>query len=192
MTTAACSSSTLRDRRLAFADDAEGHLVAAGDPEASPLRGVALGDTLAELAAVRLRFVGLADELVPRRGVRAQEPFIGEEDDDTSGMEMVLHRDERLLEIAQEAGDVAHDEDVEGAGRGGADHRLPRRGAPGRRPARRRHRPLEAGIDEGIALDGAVLLLALGVGTEVVPLPGRRLTEPASRPHAAEVVELAG
>jgi hypothetical protein len=62
MTTAACSSSTRRDRRLAFADDAEGHLVAAGDPEASPLRGVALGDTLAELAAVGLGLVGLADE----------------------------------------------------------------------------------------------------------------------------------
>ncbi len=63
--------------------------------------------------------MGLADELVPGGGVRGQQPLIGEEDDDAGGMEMVLDRDERLLEVPQEAGHVAHDEDVEGATLGG-------------------------------------------------------------------------
>ena len=178
--------------RLALADQAVGHLVAAGDPEPPALGGVALADALGQLAAVGLRLVGLADELVPGRGVGAQEPFIGEEDDDPGGMEMVLDRDERLLEVPQEAGDIAHDEDVEGATLGRGDHRLPRRGPPGRGPARGSHRPLQAGIDEPVAFDGAVLLLALGVGTEVVPLTRGRLAEPSGRPHAGEVVELAG
>ena len=73
-------------------------------PEPSALGGVALAHALRELPAVGLGLVGLADELVPGRGVRGEQPFIGEEDDDPRGMEMVLDRDERLLEVAQEAG----------------------------------------------------------------------------------------
>ena len=134
--------------------------------------------------------MGFADELVPGTGVGAQEPFIGEEDDDPRGMEMVLDRDERLLEVAEEAGDVADDEDVEGTTLGRADHRLPRRGPPGRGPAGRGDGPLETGIEEAIAFDGAVLLLALGIGAEVVPLPGGGLAEPSGRPHPTQVIEL--
>ena len=52
--------------------------------------------------------MGLADELVPGARVRGEQPLVGEEDDDAGGMEMVLDRDERLLEVAQEAGGVAH------------------------------------------------------------------------------------
>ena len=136
--------------------------------------------------------MGFPDELVPAPWVRGQQPLVREEDDHPRGMEMVLHRDERLLEVAQEAADVAHHEDVEGTTLGRADHRLPGRGPPGRGPARGRHRPLQASIDEGVAFDGPVLLLALGIGTEVVPLAGRRLTEPSCRTHTGEVVELAG
>ncbi len=114
------------------------------------------------------------------------------EDDDTGGMQVVLDRDERLLEVPEEAGDVADDEDVETATLCGANHRLPRGGAPGRGPARRRDRPLESGIVEAVALDGPVLLLALGVGAEVVPLAGGGLAEPPCRPHALQIVELSG
>ena len=134
--------------------------------------------------------MSLADELVPGGRVGGEEAFIGEEDDDPGGMEMVLDRDERLLEVAQEATDVAHDEDVEGTSGGRADHRLPGGGAPGGGPPTGCHRPLEPGIDEGIPFDGPVLLLALGIGAEVVPLPGGRLAEPPGRPHPGQVVEL--
>ena len=178
--------------RLAFADQAVGHLVAAGDAEPSPLRGVALAHTLRQLPAVGLGLVGLADELVPAPWVRGEQPFIGEEHDDPRGVEMVLDRDERLLQVAQEAADVADDEDIEGATLGGGDHRLPGRGPPGRGPSRGGHRPLQPGIDEAIAFDGPVLLLALGIGTEVVPLAGRGLAEPSGRPHPGEVVKLSG
>ena len=105
---------------------------------------------------------------------------------------MVLDRDERLLEVEQEATDVAHDEDVEGTALGRADHRLPRGGPPRRGPATGGHRPLDPGIHEGVPLDGPVLLLALGVGNEVVPLARRGLAEPPGRPHPRQVVELAG
>ncbi len=91
---------------------------------------------------------GLADELVPVAGIARQEPLVGEEDGDARRREVVLDRDERLLEVAQEAGDVADHEQVERAGPGGAEHRLPGGRPPGRGPAGRGHRPLEAGVDE--------------------------------------------
>ena len=102
-------------------EQAVGHLVATGDPESPALGSVALADALAELPAVGLGLVGLTDELVPRRGVRGEQSFVREEDDDPRGMEMVLDRDECLLEVAQEAADVADDEDVEGTTLGRAD-----------------------------------------------------------------------
>ena len=108
-----------QDRGLALPDDAEGHLVAAGDPESPALGGVAFGDALAELPAVRLGLVGLADELVPGARVRGEQPLIGEEHDDTGGMEVILDRDERLLDVPQEPGHVAHDEDIEATTLGG-------------------------------------------------------------------------
>ena len=91
----------------------------------------------------------LADELVPVAGVGRQEPLVGEQHGDAGRVEVVLDRDQRLLEVAQEAADVADDEDVEGAVLRGRDHRLPGRGPPGRRPARRRDRPLEPGVERG-------------------------------------------
>jgi hypothetical protein len=42
---------------------------------------------------------------------------------------------------------------------------------------------------EAVALDGAVLLLTLGIWPEVVPLAGGRLAEPARRLHSADLVE---
>jgi hypothetical protein len=45
-------------------------------------------------------------------GITREEPFVGEQDRDTGRAELVLDDIEGLLEIAQEATHVAHDEDI--------------------------------------------------------------------------------
>ena len=87
---------------MALADQAVRGPVAARHAEAPALGAVALAHPLGELAAVRLGLVGLADELVPVAGVAREQPLVGEQDGDARGREVVLDRDERLLEVAQE------------------------------------------------------------------------------------------
>ncbi len=50
----------------------------------------------------------------------------------------------------------------------------------------------EPGVDEAVALDEAVLLLALARRAVAVVLAGRGLTDPAGDPQAPDVVERAG
>src|ERR1035437_1611756 len=102
---------------------------------------------------------------------------------------MILDGDQSLLEVAQETADVADHEDVERAFAGRGQHGLPGRSAPGRCPARRCHRPLEPGVDPPAARDAAILLLALSVGTEIVPRAGGRLAKRAGNPQAGDMVE---
>ena len=176
-------------RGLALADDPVGSPVAAGHSEPASFRGIAFADSLGELAAVRLGFMGLADELVPAVGVRAEQSLVGEQDHHASRVKVVLNRDEGLLEVAQEAAHVADDEYVEGTCLGRGNHRLPRRRAPGRGPARGRHGPLEATIGQTVPSNGMVLLLALRIGAEVVPLAGSRLAEPSGGSKTGDAVE---
>jgi len=104
----------------------------------------------------------------------------------------VLDRNEGLLEVAQEAAHVADDEHVEGARLRRRHHRFPRRSAPCRGPAGGSNGPLEGAVRETVPGDGAVLLFALGIRAESVPLSGGRLAEPARRPHSADLVERLG
>ncbi|MES2210100.1 MAG: hypothetical protein V4515_07935 [Chloroflexota bacterium] len=86
--------------------------MATGFTEPPALCRKALADPSAELPAVALGFVRLADEVVPAVAIRAQDPLIAEQNDDARGME-VGDGVEGLAEVALEPTHVAHDEDVE-------------------------------------------------------------------------------
>ena len=173
----------------AIPDRAQRRLVAARDAEPPALRGIALADPLGEPAAVRLGLDRLSGPALPLVLVGGEDPLVGEQDHGTPGVEVVASVD-RGPQVSCEPGHVADDQDlpvVAGAG----EHLRP---LPGRRdrPPRVGHLPGAARVDEAPALDGAGLLLELGVGPEVVRLPCRRLADPARRTAAAEVLERAG
>jgi hypothetical protein len=105
-------------------------------------------------------------------------------------MEVVFEEFERAAEIALPAVRVAGEQEVKAACLGLVEHLDHRRGAPDRRAALG-HLEEASGVDEAIALDEAILLLALTRWAEAVVLTLGRLSYPAGDPQAPYVVERA-
>src|SRR3990170_2121272 len=178
-----------RRDRPTVADRPERRPVATRHAESPTFRGIAFPDPLREPAAVGLGLDRLPGPALPLVLVGGQDALVGEQDHRAPGVEVVARVD-RGPQVPGEAGHVADDEDLPilaGAG----EHLRPLAGR-GDRPPRVGHLPGAARVDEAPALDGAGLLLGLGVGPEVVRLARRRLADPARRTAAAEVLEGAG
>ncbi|HWP63892.1 MAG TPA: hypothetical protein VNO86_10525 [Candidatus Binatia bacterium] len=155
------------------------------------LRRVAVGDPLGEAAAVLLRARRLRDELVPVVRVGGQDPPVAHDEGDASGVQAVLEELQRPPQVALPAVGVASQEEVEGAGPRLREHLGHRRRAPHRRAAVGDLED-EARVHEAVAVDEAVLLLALAGRPEAVVLAGRRLADPAGDAQSTDVVERPG
>lgn len=105
-------------------------------------------------------------------------------------MQAVLQELERPPEVALPAVRVPGEEEVERPRLRLREHLGHRRRAPNG-AATVGHLEHEPGVDEPVAVDEAVLLLALARRTAAVVLAGRRLADPAGHAQAPDVVERA-
>ena len=123
--------------------------------------------------------------------VGGQDPPVAHDERDAGRVEAVLEELERPAEVALPAVGVPGQEQVEGAGARLGEHLGHRRRAPDRGAAvgDLEH---EARVDQAVALDEAVLLLALARRAVAVVLAGGGLADPAGDPQPADVVERAG
>ena len=123
-------------------------------------------------------------------GIGGEDPPVAHDERHPGRVEVVLEQLERPAQVALPAVGVPGEEQVEGAGLGLGEHLGHRRRAPDRGAAvgDLEH---EAGVDEAVALDEAVLLLALAGRAVAVVLAGRRLADPAGDAQSADVVERA-
>src|SRR6266542_3181173 len=106
-------------------------------------------------------------------------------------MEVVVEELERPPQVPLPAVGVAREKEVEAAAPGLGQHLLHRRRAPDRRPALG-DLERQARVHQSVALDEAVLLLALAGRPEAVVLAGGGLADPAGRPQTPDLVERAG
>ena len=152
------------------------------------LRRVAIGHSLGEAEGVALRRRRLGDELVPVVGIGREDAPVAHDERHPRWMEVILEELERPAQVALPAVGVPGKDQVEGARLGLGEHLVHRRRAPDRGAALGdlEH---EAGVDEAVALDEAVLLLALAGRAIAVVLAGRRLADPAGGAQAADLVE---
>ncbi|MEA2026390.1 MAG: hypothetical protein U9O18_06840 [Chloroflexota bacterium] len=81
--------------------------------EALELRCVAVGDALAQAAAVLVGLVRLADELVPIARVGADDSSVAHDERDAGWVQAVLEQLERATEIALPTVRVAGEQEVE-------------------------------------------------------------------------------
>jgi hypothetical protein len=155
------------------------------------LGGVAVGDPLGQPPAVLLGAGRLRDELVPVMRVRREDPPVAHDERDPDGMEAVLEELESPPEVPLPAVGVAGEEEIERSGAGLGEHLRHRRRAPDGAAAvgDLEHEP---GVDEAVALDEAILLLALARGAEAVVLARGGLADPTGHPQTSNVVERAG
>ncbi|HEU4571619.1 MAG TPA: hypothetical protein VFR93_02960 [Candidatus Limnocylindrales bacterium] len=145
------------------------------------LRGIPVGDPLRQAAAVPLGTRRLGDQLVPVTGVRREDPPVAHDEGDAGRVEAVFEQLEGPAEVPLPAVGVPGEQQVERAGPRLGEHLRHRRRAPDGGPAvgDLEHEP---GVDEAVAVDEAVLLLALAGRGEAVVLARGRLTDPAGDP----------
>ena len=154
------------------------------------LRGVAVADPLREPAAVPLGARGLGHELVPVVRVGRENPSVAHDEGHADRVQPVLQELEGPAKVPLPAVGVAGEEQIERAGTSPGEHLGHRRRAPYRRPAVGDLED-EPGVDEAVALDEAVLLLALARWPEAVVLADGGLSDPPGHAQPPDVVERA-
>jgi hypothetical protein len=149
---------------------------------------IAIGHALGEAEGVPLRRRRLGDEFVPVMGIKREDPSIAHDERHSGGMEVIFEEFEGAAQVALPAVRVPGQDQVEGACLGPGQHLVHRWRAPDRRAALGdlEH---ESRVDEAVALDKAVLLLALAGRAVAVVLAGRRLADPAGDAQSPDVVE---
>jgi hypothetical protein len=151
-------------------------------------RGVAIAHSLGEAEGVPLRRRRLGDELVPVMGIRREDASVAHDECHTGRVEVVLEQLEGAAQVALPTVGVPGKDQVEGTRLGPGEHLVHGRRAPDRGAALGdlEH---ETGVEQAVAFDEAILLLALAGRAIAVVLAGRRLADPACDAQAADLVE---
>ena len=158
------------------------------------LRRIAIGHPLGEAEGVPLRRRRLGHELVPVVGVGREDAPVAHDERHPGRMKVIFEKLEGPAQVALPAVGVPGEDQVEGARPWpGASISFMVARAPDRRAALGdlEH---EAGVDEAVALDEAILLLALAGRAVAVVLAGGGLADPAgdARGHGCRRASAAG
>jgi hypothetical protein len=149
---------------------------------------IAVGDPLAQTAAVDLGAMRFANHLIPVVRVAREQASIAHDQRYAGRMKGVFNELEEAAQVALPTVGVSGEEHVELARPSGRKH-LGHLGVPPHGPAGLGNLPAQAGVDQAETLGEAVHLLALAVRSVAVELLVCRLAHPSGRTKAAEIVQ---